>query len=221
MTRCSLTLAPLSGNSNERSLLVAAVVVALALAVVCVRDVRVVSASQSRELAASPPRRCRRDRRISLFNNTYSVLCFLALCALHFHFLSTPYLYSALSRVAARFVSRLSHFAGIRRAAAPFVNVRRIPTIDRAVASHLSRYALNLWAARQTRFYVISNFSLAFAPCLANSSPTPSGRVRRILLFHSITSSLLAWQSRSKILSPLLLATRIHNEKHIRPLGSR
>ena len=53
MTRCSLTLAPLSGNSNERSSLVVAVVVALALALVCVRDVRVVSASQLCELAAS------------------------------------------------------------------------------------------------------------------------------------------------------------------------
>ena len=91
--------------------------------------------------------------------------------------------------MAARFVSRLSHFACNCRAAAPFVNVRRIPTIDRAVASHLSRYELNLWAARQTRFYVISNISLAVAPYLANSSPTPSGGVRRILLFHFITSS--------------------------------
>ena len=71
--------------------LVVSVVVALAVAVVCVRDVRVVSASQSRELAASPPRRRRRAARISLLTNTYSVLVLLHFAFLHI--LSTPYLY--------------------------------------------------------------------------------------------------------------------------------
>ena len=103
------------------SSLVVAVVVALAVAVVCVCDVRVVSASQSRGLAASPPRRLRRATRTSSLIDSYSVLCFFAFRAFHF-IISTLYLYSSFSRVAARFVSCSSHFVCNRRAAAPSVN---------------------------------------------------------------------------------------------------
>ena len=107
---------------------------------------RVLSASQSRKLAASPPRHSRRATRISLLINTYSVLRFFALCA--FHFLSTQYLYLLLPRVAARFVSCTSHPAINRRAAAPSVKVRSIPAINRAIASHLSRKAVNQLVCR-------------------------------------------------------------------------
>ena len=109
----------------------------------------------------------------------YSVLCSVALCP--FHILSTPYLYyctctyRCLAWPRDLFHARRISLVIVARPRPLLMYVALQQSIERSRRIYRVTRLISLCAARQTRFYVISNISshtlhyLAVAPCVANS----------------------------------------------------
>ncbi len=146
------------------SSLVVAVVVAVA--VVCARGGRVVSASRTRHLAVPPPR----FLAIAAATHSRSLMClyrtpYIVMPLFHFSFSSYAehvllHLYSL--RVAARIFAFPSHCSRVRRAAAPSVVSLNTYVFAEQFASHLCSVATkSICVARPLHSDQISRYRLA------------------------------------------------------------